>query len=577
MAVNRIVPHLPWLVLMALATYLYKERIFAESGFYAAQFVNNQTFWIEFQRFVSGIPQLIPLMGVWTGLGMKYILILYSLSHVLFFYTLFLFVYYGLRDRRSGLLIILSQTVGIMYGFFTPIFELYYAVPLLITFYAIWQLPFRFRTIYILLILEALILLSHPLAFILFAYLLLFDYTKKTAKAFKFYIPVILVFIGALVLKYLTMSGSEAGQLAWLYTFNSDLFSGQFFNPEYAKIPVSYLLINYSEILIAFLLVVFMLVKSKQWFRLLLAAVTFFAYLFTVSHADPLMPLISREQVLYPFVAIVFIPLVFGFPKDGRPGLLNISILMVSALIVFRLAVIYYGSEVFVKRVAQIEQLIETARQKAGNKFVVSQDIIDHGYTQLNWSYPVETMLLSAIDGNDITVTIASENDLSSVEKRNKIQPDQFLFANHELKEQSWLNKQYFHMDIGPYHSLNDSTPNKNLILTANNLRITINSKKIYRAMDTVWIPVTIINRGKTPVFSGMKNKVFLSYFWIVNNDVLNWSEIRTPLQSDIYGQMRQDIKVAVPRNKGRMQLKADIIADDNWLGIFNQEDVLVY
>jgi hypothetical protein len=40
---------------------------------------------------------------------------------------------------------------------------------------------------------------------------------------------------------------------------------------------------------------------------------------------------------------------------------------------------------------------------------------------------------------------------------------------------------------------------------------------------------------------------------------------------------MRQDIKVAVPRAKGRMQLKVDIIANDNWLGIYSQEDVLVY
>jgi hypothetical protein len=40
---------------------------------------------------------------------------------------------------------------------------------------------------------------------------------------------------------------------------------------------------------------------------------------------------------------------------------------------------------------------------------------------------------------------------------------------------------------------------------------------------------------------------------------------------------MQQDIKVAVPRNKGRMQLKVDIIAEDNWLGIFSQTDVLVY
>jgi hypothetical protein len=95
--------------------------------------------------------------------------------------------------------------------------------------------------------------------------------------------------------------------------------------------------------------------------------------------------------------------------------------------------------------------------------------------------------------------------------------------------------------------------------------------------MDTVWVPVKIVNNGNTPVYSGKNNKIFISYFWVSNNDVLNWNEIRTPLQADIIGTMRQDIKVAVPRKKGRMQLKVDIIANDNWLGIYSREDVLVY
>ena len=577
MAVNRIVPHVPWLVLFAMAAFFYKARIFAESGFYVAQFINTQNFWIESQRIVSVIPQIIPLIGVWTGLEIKYILLLWSLSHVLFFYILFLFVYYGLRDRRSGLLIILSQTVGIMYSFFSPMFELYYGVPLLITFYAIWKLPFRFRTIYVLLILEALILLSHPMSFALFVFLLLYDYTKKTAKPFKFYFPVILVVLGVAVFKYFVMGEYEAGKLAWLMNYANSKSFLELIDPANFKSLGLFMLRYYTEVLAAFVLVVFTLAKNKQWLRLVLVASSFLAYAFLANAASPFSPSYYTEHLMFPFVPIVFIPLVYGFPKTGRPGLLNISILLVSALIVYRLSVIYYGSEIFVKRVAQMEQPIQSSRLKTGNKFVVSKQSVDHGYTQLTKSFPVETLLLSAIDGNDISVTIAQEKDLNFENTNSRIRWDQFIFRRGELKQQSWLNKRYFHLDIGPYLTLNDSTPNTNINYTANNLRITIDSKNIYPATDTVWIPVTILNRGKTPIYSGIKNKVFLSYFWVVNNDVLNWNEIRTPLQADIKGTMRQHIKVAVPRSKGRMQLKADIIADDNWLGIYSQEDVLVY
>lgn len=577
MVVNRIVPHIPWMVLFAMATFFYKARIFAESGLYLSQIINNQTFYIECQRIVSGISQILPLLSIWIGFEFRYVLLLYSLSHILFFYFLFLFVYYGLRDRRSGLLIILAQTVGIVHSFFIPVFELYYGVPLLITFYAIWRLPFRYNVLYILLILEVLILLSHPLAFMLFAYLLLYDFRKENAKPFKFYLPIILVFVAAIAFKYFVMCDYETNKLAWQFNYAENEQYLLFRNPSYYMTIGMFMLHYYFEILIAFIIVIFMLVNRKQWFRLALVAGTFLTYLFLVNSANTLVPSSYMEQVMFPFVPLVFIPLIYGFPLIGRQGLLNISILMVSALIAYRLVVIYSGSEVFMKRVSQMEQLIETARQKGGSKFIVSKDIADHDYTLFNWSYPIETMLLSAIDGNDQSITIVPDDDFNTDKINEKIAANQFIYRKLELRNYNWLNKKYFHFDIGPYRTLNDSTPNTNILYTANNLRITIGSKKMYQAMDTVWIPVKIINQGKIPVYSGKNNTMFLSYFWIANNDVLNWTEIRTPLQSDIISTMQQDIKVAIPRKKGRMQLKVDLIANDNWLGISSQNDVMVY
>jgi hypothetical protein len=577
MAVNRIVPHLPWMVLFAMATYFYKARIFAESGLYFSQFINNQNFWIECQRIVSGISQIIPLIGVWIGIEIKYVLLAYSLSPIIFFYILFLFVYYGLRDRRSGLLIILSQTVGIVHSFFIPVYELYYGVPLLITFYAIWRLPFRYNVLYILIILEILILLSHPIAFMLFVYLLFYDLKRKNNKPFRFYLPVILVFLGTAAFKYFFMCDYESVKLLWQFNYAENEQYLQFRNLAYYNTIGLFILRYYFEILVAFIIVIVMFVKQKQWFRLALVSVTFFVYLFLVNSANQLVPSSYMEQVMFPFVPIVFIPLIYGFAINGRQGRLNISILLISALIVYRLVIIYAGSDIFMKRISQMEQLIETARQKGGSKFVVSEDIADHGYTTFNWSYPIETMLLSAINGKDLTVTIVPQEDYDFENIKDKVKPNQFIFRRWDLKDYSLVNKKYFHFDIGPYQSLNDTTPNENIIYTSNDLRITINSKKIYPAMDTVWIPVKIVNKGRTAVYSGKNNNIYISYFWVSNNDVLNWDEIRTPLQSDIIGTMRQDIKVAIPRKKGRMQLKVDIIANDNWLGIYSLTDVMVY
>ncbi len=577
MVVNRIVPHLPWMVLFIMAAFFYKARIFGESGLYFSEIINNKTFFIECQRFISGIPQLLPLISIWLGLEFKYVLLIYSLSPVIFFYFLFLFVYYGLRDRRSGLLMILAQTVGIVHSFFIPVFELYYAVPLLITFYAIWKLPFRKNILFILLLLEILILLSHPMAFILFPYLLLYNFRKENAKPFKLYLPVLLVFLAALAFRYFVRCDYGSGKLTSQINFFESRQYLLYLNPAYTKAFGIFLLRNYFEILAGAIIVIMMLASRKQWLRLLLVTTTLLIYVFLVNSSDIIEPSGYLEQMMFPFVLIVFIPLIYGFSSKRRQGRQNLAVFLISALVVYRLALIYSCSETFVKRVAQMEQLIETARQKGGSKFIISSEVINHGYSQLTWSYPIETMLLSAIDANDLTLTIVPDKVFYPDIDKEKIGAGQFIYRKSELKDYAWLNKRYFHFDIGSYRTINDSTPNSNINYTANDLRIKINSKNIYPAMDTVWIPVTIVNKGKTPVYSGKSNNIFLSYFWVSNNDVLNWNEIRTPLQSDIISTMRQSIKVAVPQKKGRMQLKVDIIADDNWLGIYSQEDVLVY
>ncbi|HOW30268.1 MAG TPA: hypothetical protein PLP88_01760 [Bacteroidales bacterium] len=579
--VNRLVPHLAWLSLFILSIYLYKERIFADSGFYVSQFINNEFFWIECQRIVLAFSQILPLAGVWAGIPLKYVLLLYSVSHVAFFYTLFLLVYYGMRDRRSGLLIILSQTVGIMHSFFTPMFELYYGVPLIITFYAFWRLNLdRPFVTFILIILEILLLLSHPLAFMLFIFLILYDLPERrhSKKSLYLYMLIAIVFAGVVVYKYFTMCEYETGKLAWQFNLKDNTTYLQLLNPAYHKTMAVFMLKYYWEIMVALVVVTFMLISQKEWFRLLVVYSFFAAYMFLVNSAYIMSPSRYMEQVMFPFVPIVFMPLIYNFPKDPRPGIKNISVLLISALIGYRLFVIYEGSQVFVKRTEQMENLISAARPMGGSKFYADPQNIDHGYTQFNWSYPLETLLLSSIRGSGYSVTIAPYEDLVFQKNIDKLGAGDFLFRRWEIKDKSWLNSRYFHLDPGMYRPLNTNDPNTNLNFTAKNLRIAIDSKNYYPALDTAWITVHITNTGTEILHSGMKNKLYLSYFWKKDDNILEWNNIQTPVETDIVHTLTQDMKVAVPRTKGKLQLQVDMIAlDQQWFGLNETKDILVY
>jgi hypothetical protein len=579
MAVNRLVPHLPWIILIILSVLLYKERIFADSGFYVSQIINNRSFWIECQRIVLGISQILPLAAVWIGLDLRYVLILYSVSHVLFFYILFLFVYYGLRDRRSGLLIILTQTVGIIYSFFTPMFELYYGVPLLITFYAIWRLNIRASLIVlILVILEILVLLSHPLAFILFPFLLLYDFNRKKKRQLSLYLILIVVMIGVIVLKAYTLCPYETSKLSWQFGYGSNKLYLRLLQPSFYLAFGKYFIKYYAEVIIALIIIIGTFVRRKEWFHLFLVTGTFLTYIFLVGSVYTIEHTRYMEQVMFPFVVITFIPLIYGFPAEPRPGLQNISILLISGLIVYRLFMIYSGSETFVARVRQMENLIESARQMVGNKFIVSASNVDKGYTSLNWSYPLESILLSAIDGDDLTVTLVPEEDYFYEGNNTKIGPQQFIFRKWELKDHSWLNRRYFHLDPGAYRMLCDSNAEQDLDEISRNLRLEVHARSYYHAMDTVWVQVKIVNNSTEPLRAGKGNKLFLSYFWMKGNDYLDWNGILTPIETDVIRSLSQDVRIAVPRTKGRLTLKLDFVTNERmWFGINTTNEVLVY
>ena len=94
----------------------------------------------------------------------------------------------------------------------------------------------------------------------------------------------------------------------------------------------------------------------------------------------------------------------------------------------------------------------------------------------------------------------------------------------------------------------------------------------------SVWVQVKILNNGTEPLRAGKGDKIFLSYFWMKGDDYLDWNSIRTPIETDVVRYLSQDVRVAVPKTKGRFRLKVDIVTSDRlWFGINATNEVLVY
>lgn len=576
---NRLFPHIPWLILFALSVFLYKQRIFADSAYYVSHFINQKFFMIECQRYVLAFSQILPLIGVWLGIQLKYVLILYSVSHVLFFYSLFLLTYYGLRDRRSGLLILIFQIAGITLSFYTPMFELFYGVSLLVTFYAFWRTNINTHFVLLLLIfLEITILFSHPVTFILLAFIIFYDFREHT-KPTKWYLWFLGILIAVAVTKSFFMCPYETGKLGWQFGIDQNKTYMQLFRVDFWKQTSLFFFTYYPEMMAALLASLVLLIVKKQWFRLLVTAGTFSLYFVLVASAySEIVHSRYMEQVFFPFVVISFIPVVYGYNLKLHQGLQNISTMALILLIGYRFFMIYDGSIPFRQRTIQMESMIHTAWDKGGTKYMIDESKVEKEFTMLNWSYPIESILISSLSGNTRTVTLIPSNDLAFENNVKKITPQKFLYRRWEIKDDSWLNKSYFHLDPGVYKPLSDTSANRNLNAISTNMTVRIKSLNYYQSLDTVWIPVEITNTSGITLKTGGKNHISLSYFWMHDDNLLDWNTIKTTVDCDITTRNTQLIKVAIPSQKGKHNLKVDVIGDDNfWFGINATVPVYIY
>lgn len=109
-------------------------------------------------------------------------------------------------------------------------------------------------------------------------------------------------------------------------------------------------------------------------------------------------------------------------------------------------------------------------------------------------------------------------------------------------------------------------------------MTVRIKSLNYYQSLDTVWIPVEITNTSGITLKTGGKNHISLSYFWMHDDNLLDWNTIKTTVDCDITTRNTQLIKVAIPSQKGKHNLKVDVIGDDNfWFGINATVPVYIY
>lgn len=454
---NRIT-HAFFALMTIFAIVFANERFQADGAYYLFKVVNFETFQVEHQRFILIASQALPLAGVKLGLPLSVVILLNSLNNVVFFYLIFRYCAYFLRDQTAGACVILFMVVGVMHLHFTPMYEIWYGTMLLVPLrsHLVRMRYFTFRDRLLVALLMVVVLFSHPLLFIPVIYILLLDSIEKWGLDFRLLLISVIVFAGWYIVKKMFLSSYEAGKISMLDTSWNKAYL-DLLRPSYYWGLIKFFFTFYTIPVIAYLLMMGFYIVRRLRVKAMLVSVFFFGHIllvnFTHVNDNTLTPYFERMYM--PLLPIVFFP--FLYDVFTQFFLRNVVGTVLLALIIgWRLVRMVDTGLMYKERTRLVEKAVAQAQTLGGSKFELNLEDSRWCMNWADWSLAMETQLRSAAIDKNKTVAISVYSDFEEPgnEERLNRNPNEYMMRCYELMPDNIANPKYFRIEHGHYKML---------------------------------------------------------------------------------------------------------------------------
>lgn len=557
---------------------MYKERLFADASYYAFHAINSGCFHVEHGRLVLALSQIVPLIGYYLYLPLQWVLVLSSVGHELFYYGIFLLLYYGIKDKKAAVLLILVHLIGQLWLYYSPMLEISYGGGLAVLFFAILhnQKYKDDKWLILLLITQWFVMTSHLENFLLIVVAIAYDVIQRSWRP-KIHLPLTVLTVIGLLMEFLTFSSYESDRV---FTDESKLERlSKVFNSEYLYAVGEMFLSFFPELVFfAVLSIVYLISKKKIKVLLLLLASTF-ALLFVVNMSANANYFMRYHESMYN-------PLVFVLSFFFVYELLNIkgiwlqrALLTIVVLLAFnRIGWTWNYGEDLRKRSAQLERIVDYAQMLGHSKYLIEPKNMQKHYSHIAWSNPIETLFYSAIDGKDKSLSIATTVDYEYNKNFRELNDSNYMFRMHEIKSHDFLNSRFFKLKKEGYQRLNNSgVDGLNIEAFASNLSIDLKKDQVFTADDTLYLMVELKNDNESKLPSSLTDQIYISYHLYQDGALLKWDGLRTPIEVDVFGSFSQHINFAVPEKPGVYQVVPDIVIEGKtWFNLGSSVDIVV-
>ncbi len=544
-----------------MAYQFFKERLYADSSYYIFNTIDSGFFVTPHQRIVLAISEIVPLIFFYLGASLKLILVAWSLGHVLFYYAVFLVAFYKFRNESAALAVILLNVIGQTWLYFSPMLEICYGAALLIIFKILLDENklTRWRWFWMI-ILEIFILTSHPENFVIFFFVIGYDILKSGFRKNP-HLLLLLVFIAAIIFKTQTFSEYEGGKINFMTDTHQNHLYENLWNKVYLSDLWSLFRDYYFDLLLLSILTITFLIGRKKILHFAFF-VGMIAGVVILVNATNFARDYSRynESLYYPLVSIIALAFCFEVYQEVKSEWKNLLLAGCIIIAGFRISEIRNNGNYLSLRVQQIEGLIRTAHEINHGKCIVNIENAERERWFLNWSCPIESILLSSMNTPDSTVSLIPNEEFNAIDPGVRLTENKAIIRRWEIRDNEDVLP-FFGFRKENYFPLNsvDSIATPDIFLGKINL--VFNSEKPGVFIDRLFFSLALTNSSGKSLSSMPVESCYLKTICERSG---NRIESDIPLDVDLRSNYNQTVSCPAIGGSGAINVTTKLI----WKGV---------
>lgn len=456
--------HFGMILFLIFGVYFYQERLLIiDASYYTYNILHEETFFIAHHRYINYFNQWLPLLLMKLGVGLKGVLIGYSVSFILFYYTIFAIVAHLFKNHKAALFMVITLLLSCRFKHFMAVTETTNTLALSFLFIG-WVTRDQYlkemhnkKEWLVALGLMLILLLGHPIIFLplmsfLAFYIVFFKQLKNKYAWLTFSFVLIALFLRY---KVLPSSGYEQNKMA-AFEKTGEILPEFFNNWTYNHLK-DYTMKHFKWGYYFYLLVLLTLVYMKRYLAALVSVATLCCFVVVVVIIYHKGESVNMLESYYTYFGYFWgFTALAVFSQLKAPNYVRFAPVAIILLISFRSLFLHGGF--FTERLEYLYSLTEEAAQHGSSKTLYPKKKLKWNLVIVPWSASFTTLIYSTLQNPEDSRTVYLY-DKKELEKKIDVNDENlFLGATFNLKQfkEEDIPDRYFSLKKGKYHLIEE-------------------------------------------------------------------------------------------------------------------------